>query len=173
METAAMPGLLGLSGGEWVLLIVIFAILFSTTRIPPFARGLGQGIERFCRASRECGRELGESLGAGLGKPVADALTHANQIPGPARAATAANQEASEKPFHPMDRPGVRRRSDFVCSGHVWLAPRAALVRCFAVAGEFLALHGRNNRRNFFVRRALWRGGKDLEATGSGFSRAG
>src|SRR5437879_5771968 len=69
----------GLSGGELVLVIVMLVVLFGANRIPPFARGLGQGIKAFRRASREAGREIGESLGAGLGKPVADALTHSNQ----------------------------------------------------------------------------------------------
>ena len=75
----AMLGLLGLSGGEWVLLMVILVILFGANRIPPFARGLGLGITEFLRESRRSGQEIGESLGAGLGKPVADALTHSNQ----------------------------------------------------------------------------------------------
>ena len=74
-----MLGLLGLSGGEWVLLMVILVILFGANRIPPFARGLGLGITEFLRESRRSGQEIGESLGAGLGKPVADALTHSNQ----------------------------------------------------------------------------------------------
>ena len=86
----AMLGILGLGGGEWVLLMVIFVLLFGANRIPPFARGLGLGITEFLRAgravraefvreSRRSGQEIGESLGAGLGKPVADALTHSNQ----------------------------------------------------------------------------------------------
>src|SRR5256884_4361628 len=75
----AILGLPALSGGELVLFIVMLVVLFGANRLPPFARGLGQGIKTFRRASREAGRELGESLGAGLGKPVADALTHSNQ----------------------------------------------------------------------------------------------
>ena len=83
----AMLGLLGLSGGEWVLLMVVLVLLFGATRIPPFARGLEHGIKDFLRAVRAeslrafrgPGQSIGESLGAGLGKPVADALTHSNQ----------------------------------------------------------------------------------------------
>src|SRR5437660_1733665 len=86
----AVLGILGLGGGEWVLLMVIFVLLFGANRIPPFARGLGLGITEFLRSgravraefvreSRRSGQEIGESLGAGLGKPVADALTHTNQ----------------------------------------------------------------------------------------------
>src|SRR2546429_9572551 len=75
----AILGLPALSGGELVLFIVMLVVLFGANRLPPFARGLGQGIKAFRRASREAGREIGESLGAGLGKPAADALTHSNQ----------------------------------------------------------------------------------------------
>ena len=72
METAAlaetMPGILGLSGGEVVLVLVVILVLFGAIGILPFLR-----------ASRKSGYGVGKSLGAGLGKPVADALTHSNQ----------------------------------------------------------------------------------------------
>ena len=47
-----MLGILGLGGGEWVLLMVIFVLLFGANRIPPFARGLEHGIKDFLRAGR-------------------------------------------------------------------------------------------------------------------------
>lgn len=55
MEPAAlaMLGLLGLSGGELVLILVVILGLFAAKWIPPAARSLGQ------------------SVGAGFGKPVA------------------------------------------------------------------------------------------------------
>ena len=74
-----MLGILGLSGGELVLVLVVILILFGANRIPPFARGRGEGFNGFRRSSRGLSQEIGESLGAGLGKPVADALTHSNQ----------------------------------------------------------------------------------------------
>jgi phosphatidylglycerophosphatase A len=75
----AILGVLGLSGGELVLVLVVLLVLFGSDRIPPFARGLGHGVRGFFRAGGELGRDVGESLGAGLGKPVADALSHSNQ----------------------------------------------------------------------------------------------
>jgi len=82
METAAlgkaMLGILGLSGADLVLVVVLILFLFGANRIPPAMGGLAQGIKRFHRAFRESGHGIGESLGAGLGKPVADALTHSN-----------------------------------------------------------------------------------------------
>ena len=110
-----------------MLLIVIFAILFSTTRIPPFARGLGQGIERFCRASRECGRELGESLGAGLGKPVADALTHANQT-----------REFQDPPALRLRQIKKQVKSHFI----LWIAQGFGVGRISFAPGTFGSLLG-------------------------------
>jgi phosphatidylglycerophosphatase A len=71
MEIAAlaetMPDILGLSGGEVVLVLVVILVLFGANGMLPLLR-----------ASRKSGYGVGKSLGAGLGKPVADALTHSN-----------------------------------------------------------------------------------------------
>jgi len=45
--------MLGLSGGELMVLAVAVLILFGAKKIPEFARGLGQGIKEFKKASRE------------------------------------------------------------------------------------------------------------------------
>src|SRR5205809_4436746 len=82
MNTAAlretMLGILGLSGTELTLVLVLLLFLFAANRIPPFISGLTHGIKRFHGALRGTGHSVGKSLGAGLGKPVADALTHSN-----------------------------------------------------------------------------------------------
>lgn len=44
---------LGLGGGELVLVLVVILILFGAKRIPEFAKGLGKGINEFKKASRE------------------------------------------------------------------------------------------------------------------------
>ena len=44
---------LGLSGGELVLVLVVILVLFGARRIPEFAKGLGKGITEFKKASRE------------------------------------------------------------------------------------------------------------------------
>ena len=44
---------LGLSGGELVLVLVVILVLFGAKRIPEFAKGLGKGINEFKKASRE------------------------------------------------------------------------------------------------------------------------
>ena len=44
---------LGLGGGELVLVLVVILVLFGAKRIPEFAKGLGKGINEFKKASRE------------------------------------------------------------------------------------------------------------------------
>jgi len=77
METPRLPevlqAILGLSGGEFILLVVVFLVSFFARR------GLERGVKDFLRAFRESGRGIGESVGADFGKPVADALTHSNR----------------------------------------------------------------------------------------------
>jgi sec-independent protein translocase protein TatA len=43
----------GMSGGEIVLLVVAILVLFGARKIPEFAKGLGQGIKEFRKASKE------------------------------------------------------------------------------------------------------------------------
>ena len=56
---------MGLSGGELVLVLVVVLVLFGAKRIPEFAKGLGKGINEFKKASREVTDEIqraGEEL---------------------------------------------------------------------------------------------------------------
>lgn len=48
----------GLSGGELLVVLAIVLILFGAKKIPDFAKGLGQGIKEFRKASREVQEEL-------------------------------------------------------------------------------------------------------------------
>ena len=54
----AMLAVLGLSGGELVLVLVVILVLFGAKRIPEFAKGLGKGINEFKKASREVTDEI-------------------------------------------------------------------------------------------------------------------
>lgn len=49
---------LGLGGGELVLVLVVILVLFGAKRIPEFAKGLGKGINEFKKASREVTEEI-------------------------------------------------------------------------------------------------------------------
>lgn len=42
-----------LSGGEILLIAIALLILFGAKKIPEFAKGLGQGIKEFKKASHE------------------------------------------------------------------------------------------------------------------------
>ena len=58
----AMLAVLGLSGGELVLVLVVVLVLFGAKRIPEFAKGLGKGINEFKKASREVTDEIERSV---------------------------------------------------------------------------------------------------------------
>lgn len=43
---------------EWVVIILIILLLFGAKKIPELARGLGQGINEFRKASTEIRKEI-------------------------------------------------------------------------------------------------------------------
>ncbi|MGB8369996.1 MAG: twin-arginine translocase TatA/TatE family subunit [Limisphaerales bacterium] len=47
-----------IGGTELIIILVAFLILFGSKKIPEFARGLGQGIKEFKKASREVTDEI-------------------------------------------------------------------------------------------------------------------
>ena len=48
----------GMGGGEMVLVFAAILVLFGAKKIPEFAKGLGQGIREFKKASREVTDEI-------------------------------------------------------------------------------------------------------------------
>lgn len=48
----------GLGGSELLVIMAVVLILFGARKIPEFAKGLGQGIREFRKASREVQEEL-------------------------------------------------------------------------------------------------------------------
>ena len=46
-------GLFNLGGGEIVLILALVLILFGARKLPELAKGLGQGIKEFKKASRD------------------------------------------------------------------------------------------------------------------------
>lgn len=76
---------LGLSGGELVLVLVVVLVLFGAKRIPEFAKGLGKGINEFKKASREVTDEIERASDA----------TPAPRPPAAAPAETAAQNSTS------------------------------------------------------------------------------
>ncbi|PWU11630.1 MAG: twin-arginine translocase TatA/TatE family subunit [Verrucomicrobia bacterium] len=50
--------LFDLGGGQILLILALFLIFFGARRIPDLAKGLGQGIKEFKKATREVTDEL-------------------------------------------------------------------------------------------------------------------
>ncbi len=53
---------LGLSGGELILIAVVALVLFGANKIPTFMKGLGQGIKEFKKASGDVQNELERAM---------------------------------------------------------------------------------------------------------------
>jgi len=58
----ASLAVLGLSGGELIVVMVAILVLFGAKRIPEFAKGLGQGIKEFKKASNEVTQEFQNAM---------------------------------------------------------------------------------------------------------------
>ncbi len=74
-----MIGVLGLTGGELVLIVVIALVLFGANKIPTFMKGFGQGINEFKNASDQLQHDLGKTAGGAFSIPVGEAITPDNQ----------------------------------------------------------------------------------------------
>jgi sec-independent protein translocase protein TatA len=49
-------------GWEVVLILAVVLLLFGSKKLPELARGLGQGIREFKKATREVGDELNQAI---------------------------------------------------------------------------------------------------------------
>lgn len=58
----ACLAMLGLSGGELILIAVVALVLFGANKIPTFMKGLGQGIKEFKKASGDVQSELERAM---------------------------------------------------------------------------------------------------------------
>jgi len=67
-----------LGGWEVVVIVAAVLVLFGAKRIPEFAKGLGQGIREFKKASREVTDEINR---AGEDAPTAPKAPPANTAP--------------------------------------------------------------------------------------------
>ncbi len=57
---------------EIVLILLVILVLFGSKKIPEFARGLGQGIKEFKKASREVTDEIQNAATDAPQKPAAN-----------------------------------------------------------------------------------------------------
>jgi TatA/E family protein of Tat protein translocase len=58
----ATLAMFGLTGGELIMVLGAVLILFGAKKIPEFAKGLGQGMKEFKKASREVQDELENAM---------------------------------------------------------------------------------------------------------------
>jgi sec-independent protein translocase protein TatA len=57
-----MLALFNLGGGEIILILALILILFGARKLPELAKGLGQGIKEFKKATREVTDEIQSSM---------------------------------------------------------------------------------------------------------------
>ena len=55
-------GLLPTGGGEWVLIFLIVLLLFGGAKLPSLAKGLGQSIKEFKKASSDVSNEIHNAM---------------------------------------------------------------------------------------------------------------
>ena len=57
-----MFALFNLGGGEIVLILLLVLILFGARKLPELAKGLGQGIKEFKKATRDATDEINSAM---------------------------------------------------------------------------------------------------------------
>ena len=57
-----MFGLFNLGGGEIILILALILILFGAKKLPELAKGLGQGIKEFKKATSEVTNEINSAM---------------------------------------------------------------------------------------------------------------
>ena len=68
-----------LGGTEVVLILAVILILFGAKKIPELARGMGQGIKEFKKATKEVTDEIQNAPTDAPAKPAAPAPTQSSQ----------------------------------------------------------------------------------------------
>jgi sec-independent protein translocase protein TatA len=58
----ATLGIFNLGGGEVFVILAVVLILFGAKKIPELAKGMGQGIKEFKKATREVSDEIHNSM---------------------------------------------------------------------------------------------------------------
>jgi sec-independent protein translocase protein TatA len=58
MKSDAMLAIFNLGGGEIILILAVVLILFGAKKLPELAKGLGQGIKEFKKATVNASEEM-------------------------------------------------------------------------------------------------------------------
>ncbi len=57
-----MFGIFNLGGGEIILILALILIMFGAKKLPELAKGLGQGIKEFKKATKEVTDEVSQAM---------------------------------------------------------------------------------------------------------------
>jgi sec-independent protein translocase protein TatA len=97
MNMTTMFAIFDLGGGQILLILALILIFFGARRIPELAKGLGQGIKEFKKATREVTDEIHREAENPTPTPAAPAPAQNKQIsPTPEKPATV-SQSAEQK----------------------------------------------------------------------------
>jgi sec-independent protein translocase protein TatA len=87
-----MFGLFNLGGGEIILILALILILFGARKLPELAKGLGQGIKEFKKATKEVTDEVQSAMDEPSSPPTQKRLP---QNPQPEQPETVAHSSSS------------------------------------------------------------------------------
>src|SRR6266404_2093931 len=76
-----MFGIFNLGGGEIILILALILILFGARKLPELAKGLGQGIKEFKKATKEVTDEVQSAMDESPPPPPQKRLTPNNPQP--------------------------------------------------------------------------------------------
>jgi sec-independent protein translocase protein TatA len=76
-----MFGLFNLGGGEIILILALILILFGAKKLPELAKGLGQGIKEFKKATKEVTDEVQSAMDDNSSPPSQKRLPSNNPQP--------------------------------------------------------------------------------------------
>jgi len=93
-----MFGLFNLGGGEIILILALVLILFGAKKLPELAKGLGQGIKEFKKATRDVSNELHNSMDENNNYPASRDSSPPKKISETAAADKPADAPASTEP---------------------------------------------------------------------------
>ena len=66
-----MFAIMGLGGWEVMLILAVVLILFGARKLPELAKGLGQGIKEFKKATRDVSEEMTRAMDSDYNPPPA------------------------------------------------------------------------------------------------------
>jgi sec-independent protein translocase protein TatA len=97
MDTKIMLGLFNLGGGEIILILALILILFGAKKLPELAKGLGQGIKEFKKATKDVTDEVSQAMEEQPSPPP-------KRLP----SGTVANSETPEHQIASQSSPGAK-----------------------------------------------------------------